>query len=171
MSFFSKVDFKTLNLSISDFEHPTLQIIERCFAPIGFCLTTIAFVIFIYVAATQSPKPMKSYSLLLMYQICTTYVFDVLTIAIQPVILLPYIAAYTNGFWHYGERGNAIVFLLFILNIVILYHSFALQLIFRLASLYTPNSWIYKFMKLKFLCLFLLPFLIILVALVCRKSC
>lgn len=169
MSFFVDINYKTLNLTIANFEHPGLEIIEKYFAPVQFCLTTIAFIVMIYVALTQSPKKMKSYSFLLIYQICTTYTFDVLTLVIQPVLLLPYSGAYVNGFWQYGENGNCIIYLLFTLNIVVIIHSLFIQFIFRLSSLYDTTNWIFKFTKLKFLLLFMLPMLLFLLTFACGK--
>ena len=169
MSFFSNINFSSLNFTIDDFEHPNLQLIERYFVPIEFGFTTIAFALFVWVAVTQTPKPMKRYSVLLIYQVCTTYVFDMLIVICQPVLLLPYPAAYINGFWQFGERGNCIAFLLFCLNVTTLVHGFLAQILFRLASLYDSNQRFYKYTSLRHLFTVMFPILLLFLGVITRK--
>uniref|UniRef100_A0AC35GER3 Serpentine Receptor, class H n=1 Tax=Panagrolaimus sp. PS1159 TaxID=55785 RepID=A0AC35GER3_9BILA len=104
---------------------------------------------------------MKQYSILLIYQVCTTYAFDVLTLTVQPVLLLPYAAAYVNGYWQYGEFGNCIIFLFFCLNVTALIHAFIMQLLFRLASLCHENERLHKYTNLKKLFTLMFPVLFV----------
>ena len=170
MSFFGDERYqKTLNLTLSSFEHPTLNVIERYLAPLVIVFTTIAYVTFIYVVATQTPKSMKSYSRLLVYQVSATFAFDATLFLFQPVFIFPYTGVYSNAPWELGDTGNSILFLCLILNTIINYHSLLIQLVFRLASLYTSKTCFTKLSDLKTLLFSTLPVLGLLMGSMCGK--
>ena len=135
-------------------------------------LTTIAVVTFIYAALTQSPKAMKNYSYLLIYQTCALYTFDVSYYIFQPVFIFPYIGLYTNSFFDYGETETVFMALFIAANVMVLYHIIHVQEFYRLASLYPPNSWIFKFTQLKVLIFVFSPILIVVLStLICKWFC
>ena len=169
MSLFFEIDYQSFNFTISDFEHPQLELIERYLSPVVLGLTTIVVMTFIYAAFTQSPKPMKGYSYLLIYHTGVLYTFDVVSFVFQPVFIAPYLGFYTNSFFDYGESETMFIALFFAANILVLYHIFHVQEFYRLAALYPPNSWMLKFTQLKVLIAVFLPVLIVvLCALICK---
>ena len=169
MSLFFEVNYQSFNFTISDFEHPQLEAVKKYLSPVVLGLTTIVAITFVYVAFTQSPKPMKAYSYLLIYHVGVLYNFDVLLFVFQPIFIFPYLGFYTNSFLDYGETGTMYLALLFAANIVLLYHIVHVQEFYRLAALYPPNSFIFKFTKSRLLILVFLPILIFLLcALMCK---
>ena len=146
-----------------------MEIIEKYISPVVFGLTTIAFATFVYVALTQSPKAMKSYSFLLVCQVGISYSYDVLFVLFQPVVLFPYTGFYANGYLDFGQTGTLILVFLFASNVLVLYCILSMQHVYRLAALYTPNKWIYQFAKIKLLFSLCTPLLaMILVGMISR---
>ena len=172
MSLFFDVNYQSFNLTISDFEHPRFEMIQRYLSPVVLGLTTIAVITFIYVAFTQSPKAMKGYSYILIYQTGVLYTFDVSFFVFQPVFIFPYNGFYANSFSDYGETGTMYLTLLFTSGVLVLYHIIHVQEFYRLAALYPPNTMIFKFTQLKVLVSVFLPLLIFLLcAFICKLFC
>ena len=122
--------------------HPNLAQTWHFYQYIIFFFSTIMVSLTSYIVLTKSSSEMGIYKLLLLNQLLWAYLFDVVLVVWQPVILFPFFICYSAGVAKiFGPMSVYPMYTLMAAVYGGMIQSIIWSMMFRVARLYTMTFW------------------------------
>src|SRR5688572_12126293 len=95
------------NYTLSDLYYPQMAETVSVIHYITFCISSIGFFFISYVILKKSNPEMGFYKYIIWAQCWWSFLLDVLLVSWQPIVIYPFVIAYSKGYFQYFGLINS----------------------------------------------------------------